>query len=1216
MARIAPPFVLLSALSAFASHPPADTAGPLTARIEGPAEVTQVEAPQAVHVLLGNQGDAPVRGTVRLAVIDTWKAAPDQPVPFEVSPRATIRLAFTVTAGPGTLSALYPIHAFVEFEAGGRRLSAHPILVLETKLPHPPRLVAPVAWAPAAIPADSATALWRLPAHRALVLPFRGSAIAMPAGWTGSEEGTRALYQRTGGSVRGGFREGWAVHPPWFEGRAGTIVAEIPLRLPPGGPIRLRFAGAVRESGPAEPRGDGLTYRIRAVPLDAPDGRLGDVLFERHIDARAWTEAEADLSALAGKAVRLQLESHPGPKNDTTCDSGWWGEPTLIAGTPPEPPAFPPPAGAPSRLLGILDRPGGPVEVRLWTGRRGLLDAPIGFVAGGKRLCFQGFPARVLGDALEDPRSPAVLLESKEESASPLRIRHRFQASRGTFDLVGELRCDGGALRASFRLENAPPARPWDVARIEDLAAGPWSQKAVRVYAGAGNVLLDPGAFDLNFDGHRLASSFVGFDFAEGLSIVQGVDVPPDRLVVKPEARRYTLHTPHAQTLTFIPGPDVWSGARTWRDANGLKAARGVPKLAGRFVFDLWGGRYGASAEALRKAFRYGLTDACVVWHNWQRWGYDYRLPDIWPPNPHMGTLAEFQDLAKACRDAGVLFAPHDNYIDYYPDAEGYSYDKIAFSPDGRPVRAWFNPGPKAQSYRWSTDCIRPVLEKNVRLIQEGCAPTAYFIDVWSSIGPYDSWTRDGRFIDAVTTRNAWGEMFAWIRQTLGNDAPQISESGHDQLIGWLDGAQTNHLRVGKSLGGDHAWAVWDIPCADAERVPWFDAAHHDRFALHGAGYEGRYLAGLDPRLHGIYSDDYIVTEVLTGHPAMVPVPFGREVVRKYWLLRDPMRALALKRMSGFAFEGGDLHRQTVRWDGGGEVRVNRGEKDWTAGGRTLPPYGFHLRIPSADGAVEAAIERRDGVIVDWCRSPRQLFVNARPAAGDRANVQVVVESVKPLGGRAFELALKWTAAAPLPEAMNVFVHFTDARGEILFQGDHAPPRPTTTWSGVVTSTARVTIPDGIGAAPAEIRAGLWSPAGGRAALDGQDDGTHRIRLGTVAAKAGGVVYTPPPPAAADPALARMNPEKKAVSFPGGVTTDGAARLDVENGALRVTPLPASPAFTLRIAWADLPWKLAEPSQAEALDESGKALKTVPLTKEKGEVALAVEAGVFAYRLR
>ena len=47
--------------------------------------------------------------------------------------------------------------------------------------------------------------------------------------------------------------------------------------------------------------------------------------------------------------------------------------------------------------------------------------------------------------------------------------------------------------------------------------------------------------------------------------------------------------------------------------------------------------------RALERAFRYGLTDAAVVWHNWQRWGYDYRLPEIYPPNPEWGTEKELQ---------------------------------------------------------------------------------------------------------------------------------------------------------------------------------------------------------------------------------------------------------------------------------------------------------------------------------------------------------------------------------------------------------------------------------------------------------------------------------------------------------------------------------------------------------------------------------------------
>ena len=64
------------------------------------------------------------------------------------------------------------------------------------------------------------------------------------------------------------------------------------------------------------------------------------------------------------------------------------------------------------------------------------------------------------------------------------------------------------------------------------------------------------------------------------------------------------------------------------------------------------------------------------------------------------------------CREAGVLFALHDNYIDLYPDAEGFSYEQnIAFSGNRRPVRAWINRGREAQSYRYRADQVEQFLK-------------------------------------------------------------------------------------------------------------------------------------------------------------------------------------------------------------------------------------------------------------------------------------------------------------------------------------------------------------------------------------------------------------------------------------------------------------------------------------------------------------------------
>jgi len=882
-----------------------------------------------------------------------------------------------------------------------------------------------------------------------------------------------------------------------------------------------------------------------------------------------------------------------------------------------------PATAKPGAVPATAKREGAGYEVRVWPGRRGLLDAVVGFRRGDKRLYFRGFEVRAMGGRIDDARSPILLKDIVEESGKGFyQVRHRFEGPTGALELIGRLAIEDRVLRASFRLANAPSPRPWSAVYLQGTAAGSWSAAVGQVYAGHGNVIREPKAFRLPFDGHRLATSFVGFDFVGGVSLVQAVDVPPDHLEVQPSRQHYSLHAPHDCTLTFIPCANVFDGVKLFRETNGLHASGGVEKLAGRFVFDLWGGRYDTSHESLQQAFRYGLTDAAVIWHNWQRWGYDYRLPDIYPANPQFGSHDELRRVIDTCKRAGVLFALHDNYIDFYPDAEGFSYEKrIAFKQDGTPVKAWINEGRKAQSYRYRADQITPLLRRNLWLIHNGLAPDAYFIDVWSSICPYDYWTADGTFADRVTTRNTWGQHFAWIRNLQGNNAPQISESGHDQLIGQLDGAQTNHLRAGNPVhGSPHSWCVWNVPCADAERIPWFDAAHHDRFILHGAGYQGRYEGGLDPRLHGIYSDDYIATEVLTGHPAMVPRPFGRDVVRKYWLLHDLMRALALRRIDRVQFDGDDLHRQHVTWSGGGDVWVNRGETDWEVAGEVLPQYGFLARVRTPQGPVEASISRRDGIIVERSQSPQQLYVCGRRVADVCVAIRASLDKARVAEGQ-LQLSLAWQLDVPVPDGYRPFLHLVDEEGEIVFQA-HQPPAPLLSGkTGKIATTAVGTLPEGT--SPGDSFAlcyGFYRPGSGeRLLLIGPDDGTRRIRLGNiriegVAGNASGVAWTPhkAPP---DPWLARQNAQSKPVDF-GPVVTAGGCRLTLDGKAIRITPLPSRPGskLTVRLKVADLPWKLPQPTHIEAIDDTGKVSQRTPVAPG-AEIVVQCEPGTFAYRL-
>jgi hypothetical protein len=309
--------VLLPApLAAFRS--PVDAAGPLTARIDGPDVVDARGEPKPLRVHLESKSAGPLRGTVRLAVVEGWRVSPEGPREFEVEAEGAAVVDFTLEAGDRALSALYPVHAFVEFEAGGKALVAHPILILEARFPGGPRRPGAPSpeWSPVDVPRDGGIALWRLRAHRTLLRVFKEEQpIVQPPGWLGAEPWTRASVSRQS-LARGSWREAIGVHPPWFGGRAGTALVELPLRLPAADPLRLRFATAIRDHDVArgEPASDGVTFRARVLPWEAAAGAEGEVIFERHSASKVWEEADVDLGRFAGKAVRLQLEAHPGPR--------------------------------------------------------------------------------------------------------------------------------------------------------------------------------------------------------------------------------------------------------------------------------------------------------------------------------------------------------------------------------------------------------------------------------------------------------------------------------------------------------------------------------------------------------------------------------------------------------------------------------------------------------------------------------------------------------------------------------------------------------------------------------------------------------------------------------------------------------------------------------------------------------------------------------------
>lgn len=1199
-------------LTAFDGHRVSE--GPWTLVIEDMDVVKDPLQPQVVPVRVRN--DARESGQITLELrelVDPWTCVGNHRQSLIVPAGKEVRAEFRVLPGRGCYSAHYPIHIYGTVETRDDPLVLHAVRIVETEI-SPQEATGAKLFQTAIVPRRGGLDLTAKPIHRIRWQYYDGPLHTLPAGWEGNESECRASVRRMP-ITRGTTKFALAMHPPFVPG-GGTIFAEYRVRLPDVSPLQLLFSYAIRDHSATEPPSDGVTFRVWVDD---------EVVFEEHSDAKQWQDGVVDLSPFRGKEVLLRLESHPGPRRDTTCDQSYWGNPVIVAGDIPQPLTIQQREALREKALAALDaNKEAPPDVFRWhlgkdlygtvsLGPRGLIDGAIALGSSDKAVCFSGMEATVDGNEVGVWPSALAFerLESRQQEDGLVEVTSHWWLDDKPVQMTTRVWADAPALRIAVTC-----SRP-----LNDLAFGPADRPAERVYYGHGYCIVKPEAFRASAGGHNLATSHVGFDFDGGLSLLMACDVPPEYFEVDPNQRCYTLHAHPDTTFTLVPGDQgALDAAVQYRPRYDKSAAPAVGVKAGRFCYDIWGGRYDQDAALLRRAFAYGVTDAMVMFHVWQRWGYDYRLPDIYPPNPDLGSLSDMQELAKTCADHGVLFGLHDNYIDFYPDATGFNYDHIVFDQADRPMKAWINTGRDAQSYRWRPDHIQPFVERNLNLIAPNIPLSAYFIDVFTSINSFDYYDREGHLHGRLETRRAWADAFNWIRRTLGGDAPMVSEAGGDHLIGHVDGADCQFLQL---TDQPQRFRI-TLKCEDWERVPWFDAVNHTRFSLHGVGYSGRYQGGRSRELHGIESDDYLSAEILTGHALMIDRPgLIRGAVRKYWLAQDWIRSVALDEMASVEFADDDIHRSTVRWQSGAVAHVNRSDQDWEVAGHRLPPFGFFAQ----NGVITSAVHRMGDQIVEQSQWDGGFYVNGRGFVPDQPlPIRVKADRVEYLGDRRFRLICQWDAQHPAPKDLAVFMHFFQPQVSRLklvgfYGGGGFPDPPTSRWQGKIMTgkTWTMTLPDDCPPGRYDILVGLYDPErrGQRYRLLGREDPERRYHIGTLVVEGRGSQVTGirlERNDELDPLWRRLLANQEPTDF-GLAVTRGAFRCQVEPDHLVITPLPNEPPVSVTLRLDKITGSACTVATLVALDERGQSLGPVAFHQQGNELQFETRQGPFAYQI-
>jgi hypothetical protein len=1231
----------LSTGTVCAFSPPTDKQEGVALSIEGFAEgvdhervfVRKVLASQPLTftVTLRNERSQAVEGIVSLWLNDDWQMVTTNAVKLSAEPGKSVSVTCSAVAKASVLRALYPVHAKLAFAVGGKVVELHPVAIFEAEMTATAKEALSLA---EAVLSDGVVRLDS--GINCRVFSCQKETVKeLGVNYSGSDAASGLGMHRETNTRGGVARAGFGIHPP-YRGGPGVTWNDFKLALPAGKPAVLSFYTALRDQGVSEPASDGTEFRV--FVSDAAGAKKE--LFTRFSDSKVWEPASVSLGAYAGQSITLRLWTGPGPKNNTTCDQCFWGDPVIAVGTLP---ALPTEAQwqmreqdaesrakmavtkKPKNNTGIfrLEVSGQRFGVAVVLGEQGLTDGVLAFSDGTRTLTYRGFACDIDKATIGGVENgqPVMRVETATEGGAWV-VTHAIAGSgaegRGQTRIArAKIRADGGAMRITWDMPGAVrDAR--GTPRYTRLGIGAGGMPVWRAYAGFGNVIENPEAFTLTGGGFMLSTRHIGADYTNGLSLVQACDIFPDRLTYVPQTRRFALETSHDASFLFVPSAKgAFGAARIYRDLCGFKKGPGVEALLGRMCLDQWGGDYLEAAKGLEEAARYGMSHAIFVKHSWQRWGYDYRLPEIYPP---AGGLEPFITMRTAAEKAGMLFCPHDNYLDFYPDAEGYSYDQIVFREDGEPMKAWYNKGRKAQSYRWLPHGFRPWLEPNMELMRGGFHPDSLFIDVFTAISPFDYYDRAGTYYPRTRTSKEWRDAFDTCRALLKKNAPMLSEAGTDALIGSLDGGQSDHFPAQRWMKG----------FGDADRTPWHDMATHGKMVLLAGGLGPRYSAtdwddhAGQPQ-HGYGSDDYLSNTVLGGRNPMCDGPFSRRAVMTYWLLHDVCDVLAREAFESHAF-GPSIKQQHTAFSSGCQVWANRGtNRVWTvADGKLLPEYGFYVTTPKAEAGVVLLSGQRAG----FAKSETSFFADARPVHNSLRKMRVASSATagKYLGNGAFEVTFGWNVLEPSLAGYAPFVHIcsdaqkTESGEKIAFQADMKFDRSLLSKAGAFTATSRITVPQNLPAGDYKIRYGLYHPGkGDRVAIRGVTDGGQRILGGImkVEKSAGGFTggtFTLETAADDEKALG-LNSDKRMLDF-GPLVTDGAFRLlHAERKVWQLIPLPGSNAFRVEVRLAEFGAKRARVKTVEAVAPDNAAAKAPEWSQDGSLLRVACDGQSFAYRI-
>lgn len=304
--------------------------------------------------------------------------------------------------------------------------------------------------------------------------------------------------------------------------------------------------------------------------------------------------------------------------------------------------------------------------------------------------------------------------------------------------------------------------------------------------------------------------------------------------------------------------------------------------MANCLVFDEWEAPFATVNSELQSLTNAHVTNLWVIVHDWQNQGYDNGYPDVTPAYSGLGGDTGLRKISATAAADHYLFAVHENYLDFYPDASNsvtpsaywWNPANCALNTNSALQLSWYNPSVPIQSFE-----MKPTLASNYvsyfsPLIHTNYSTTASYLDAHSSINPsdridYDASTPNpGTFLQ---TLSAWRSLYEQLRNAHGG--PLSGEGDNHMLsLGYIDDveAEIDSGGLGWTTGVTGQWLPLLVD---------FDLLKlHNLTLPHGVGYYERFYADTNNGFQYItYSNaavlEYMATELAYGHGGFIPTP-------------------------------------------------------------------------------------------------------------------------------------------------------------------------------------------------------------------------------------------------------------------------------------------------------------------------------------------------------